>query len=504
MPSRAAEKSGPSAVPVRRTEILVIGGGLAGLAAAIRLRQEGRNDFLVLERGDDVGGTWRDNTYPGAACDVPSHLYSYSFALNPDWSRSFSGQREIQEYITRVARRYRVRERHVFGCEVLSARWIDDTARWVVETSQGTFESDVLVGAFGALCEPSLPDIPGIGGFAGDIFHSARWDHGADLSGKRVAVIGTGASAIQIVPALAPDVAELQVYQRTAPWVLPRMDRAYSAAERLACRYVPFYQRLVRSGIYWAHEAQAVALAKRPALLKPVELLARARLRREVPDPELRRRLTPDYRVGCKRILLSNGYYAAFRQDHVRLVTSGIAEVREKSLVTRDGTVHDVDAIVLATGFQVTDSPMYRRLFGKDGRSLGEVFDTVGRQCYKGTAIHNFPNMFLLVGPNTGLGHNSMIFMIESQVNYLADALATMRRRRIRSVEVRPEAQESFSRMLRRKLSRTVWNTGGCASWYLDKHGANTTIWPGFSYEFRRITRTFDIDAYHVTRRGPA
>ena len=487
-----------------RPRVAIVGAGFGGIGAAIRLREQGLADVTIFEKADDLGGTWRENTYPGAACDVPSHLYSYSFALNPHWSRSFSGQREIQEYITRVARRYRVRERHVFGCEVLSARWIDDTARWVVETSRGTFESGVLVGAFGALCEPSLPDIPGIGSFAGDIFHSARWDHGADLSGKRVAVIGTGASAIQIVPALAPDVAELQVYQRTAPWVLPRMDRAYSAAERLACRYVPFYQRLVRSGIYWAHEAQAVALAKRPALLKPVELLARARLRREVPDPELRGRLTPDYRVGCKRILLSNGYYAAFRQDHVRLVTSGIAEVREKSLVTRDRTVHDVDAIVLATGFQVTDSPMYRRLFGKDGRSLGEVFDTVGRQCYKGTAIHNFPNMFLLVGPNTGLGHNSMIFMIESQVNYLADALATMRRRRIRSVEVRAEAQKDFSHMLRRKLSRTVWNTGGCASWYLDKHGANTTIWPSFSYEFRRITRTFDIDAYHVSRRGPA
>ena len=481
----------------------MIGGGLAGLAAAIRFRREGWDDFLVLERSDDVGGTWRDNTYPGAACDVPSHLYSYSFALNPNWSRSFSGQQEIQDYITGVTRRYRVREKHVFGCEVLSARWIDEAALWEVETSKGTFASNILVGAFGALCEPSLPDIPGIDGFAGQVFHSARWDHEADLSGKRVAVIGTGASAVQIVPAVAPKAAALQVYQRTAPWVLPRLDRPYSTVERLACSYVPFYQRLVRSGIYWAHEAQAIALAKRPSLMRAVGVLARARLRREVRDPDLRRRLTPDYRVGCKRILLSNSYYAAFRQDHVELVTSGIAEVREKSLVTMDGTVRDVDAIVLATGFHVTDSPMYRRLFGKDGRSLGEVFDTVGRQCYKGTAFHHFPNMFLLVGPNTGLGHNSMIFMIEAQVNYLADAVATMKRRHLRSVEVRAAVQERFSRMLRQKLSRTVWNTGGCSSWYLDKHGDNTTMWPGFSYEFRRITRTFDISAYHVSKRGP-
>ncbi|MGW6824121.1 flavin-containing monooxygenase [Streptomyces sp. NPDC055005] len=498
----ASGRAGAPVAPGRRTQILVIGGGLAGLAAAIRLRREGRHDFLVLERGDDVGGTWRDNTYPGAACDVPSHLYSYSFALNPGWSRSFSTQPEIQEYITRVSRRYRVRDRHVFGCEVLAARWVEDSARWEVETSRGLFVADVLVGAFGALCEPSLPDIPGIDTFAGKIFHSARWDHDSDLEGLKVAVVGTGASAVQIVPAIAPRVSELQVYQRTAPWVLPRMDRPYSALERLACRYVPFYQRLVRGGIYWAHEAQAVALAKRPALMRPVGAFARAKLRREVPDPALRRRLTPDYRAGCKRLLLSNTYYPTFRQDHVSLVTEGITEIREKSVVTADGTVREVDALVLATGFRVTDSPTYRRIRGKDGRSLGEVFDTVGRQCYKGTAVANFPNMFLLVGPNTGLGHNSMIFMIESQVNYLVDALATMRRRRVRSLEVRAEAQEDFSRMLRHRLSRTVWNTGGCASWYLDKHGDNTTMWPGFSYEFRRITRRFDIDAYHVTTRG--
>ncbi|MEU9206324.1 NAD(P)/FAD-dependent oxidoreductase [Streptomyces sp. NPDC048332] len=500
---RASERSEPPTRPPRRTHILVIGGGLAGLAAAIRFRREGWSDFLVLERGHEVGGTWRDNTYPGAACDVPSHLYSYSFALNPGWSRSFSGQAEIQDYLIQVARRYRLRDHHVFDCEVLSAKWVEEHTHWEVETSQGAFVTDILVGGFGALCEPSQPDIPGIGDFAGHVFHSARWDHDADLAGKRVAVVGTGASAIQIVPAIASSVAELQVYQRTAAWVLPRMDRRYSRIERLACRYVPGYQRLVRSGIYWAHEAQAIALAKHPVLMKPVGLLARARMRREIPDPQLRRRLTPDYGIGCKRILLSNTYHRTFRQDHVELVTAGISEVREKSVVTDDGAEREVDAIVLATGFHVTDSPTYRKLFGKDGRSLGDVFDEVGRQCYKGTAIANFPNMFLLVGPNTGLGHNSMIFMIESQVNYLADAVATMKRRNLRSVEVRAQAQENFSSALQRKLSRTIWNVGGCASWYLDKHGANTTMWPGFSYEFRRITRTFDIDAYHVSTGGP-
>lgn len=489
----------PHEAPSRHAHVIVIGSGLAGLAAAVRFRNEGWDDFLILERGDHVGGTWRDNTYPGAACDVPSHLYSYSFALNPNWTRSFSAQSEIQDYIIDVARRYRVYGKHVFGCEVLGARWIDDAARWELDTSRGTFTADILVGAFGALCEPSLPDIPGIDAFEGHIFHSARWNREVDLTDKKVAVVGTGASGIQIVPALAGEVAELEVYQRTAAWILPRLDRRYSTAERLAHRYVPRYQRLLRAAIYWAHEAQAVGLAKYPLLMKPVELLARAKLRREVPDPALRRRLTPDYGIGCKRILISNNYYPAFLRDEVSLVTSGITEIRANSIVTADGAEHETDAIVLATGFHVTDSPTYRRIFGKDRRSLGEVFDDVGRQCYKGTAIANFPNMFLLVGPNTGLGHNSMIYMIESQVNYVVDAIATMKRKRIRSVEVRGEAQEGFGRMLQRKLSRSVWNTGGCASWYLDKHGANTTMWPGFSFEFRRITRKFDDDAYHIS-----
>ncbi|MFI9626388.1 flavin-containing monooxygenase [Streptomyces sp. NPDC052042] len=479
---------------------LVVGAGLAGLAVAVRLRREGWDDFLVLERGHGTGGTWRDNTYPGAACDVPSHLYSYSFALNPHWSRSFSPQPEIQDYIEKVARRHRVRDHQIFDCEVQSARWDSEEQHWNIGTSQGDFIATVLVGAFGALCEPALPDIPGIDAFAGEVLHSARWNHDIDLAGKRVAVVGTGASAIQIVPAIAPQVAELRVYQRTAPWIMPRLDRRYSTAERLACAYVPFYQRTLRAGIYWAHEAQAVALANKPALLRPVELLARAKLRREVRDPEVRRRLRPDYGLGCKRILLSNTYYPTFNLDHVRLVTDGIAEIREKSIVTKDGTEHATDVIVFATGFHVTDSPMYERISGEGGRSLGEVFATVGRRCYKGTAIAGFPNMFLLVGPNTGLGHNSMIFMIEAQVNYLLGALTSMRRQKLRRIEVRASAQEAFYQDLQKKLARSVWNTGGCVSWYLDRHGANTTMWPGFSYAFRRITRTFDIEAYTISR----
>jgi cation diffusion facilitator CzcD-associated flavoprotein CzcO len=477
--------------------VAVIGGGLAGLATAIRLRERGWDDFLVLERGDRVGGTWRDNDYPGATCDVASHLYSYSFALNPEWSRSFSGQGEIQRYIEDVTARYRLQARQLFGCEVLSATWLDDAARWELKTSRGPITADILIGAYGALCEPALPDIEGIDSFAGPIFHSARWSHDVDLTGKRVAVIGTGASAIQIVPAIADRVGRLEVYQRTAPWIVYKLDRRYTAPERFAFRHVPGYQRLARNAIFWMQEAQVVGMTRMPRMLKPLELLARAKLRREVRDPALRRRLTPNYNFGCKRILLSNDYLPVFNRHNVHLITDDITEVRGNTIVTADHTEHETDAIVLATGFRVTDSPMHQIIFGRNGRSLQDVFDDVGRQCYKGTAISGFPNMFLLLGPNTGLGHNSIIYMIEAQVNYVVDAVATIRRGGYRTVEVRREAQERYSRTLQRKLSRSVWNTGGCTSWYLDKHGANTTMWPGFSFQFRRLTKSFDADAFH-------
>jgi cation diffusion facilitator CzcD-associated flavoprotein CzcO len=485
-----------SRAPYRHAHIIMIGAGLAGVAAAVRLSQNGWHDFLILERGYDVGGTWRDNTYPGAACDIPSHLYAYSFAPNPTWTRSFSSQWEIQRYITDVTRRYGVRGRHVFGCEVTAARWNEAAARWELATSKGAYTAEVLIGAWGALCEPALPDVPGLENFGGHVFHSARWDHDADLTGKKIAVIGTGASAVQIVPAIAEKAASLHVYQRTAPWVLPRLERRYSTLERLVFRRLSLYQRLVRSTLYWGHEAQAIGLTSRPWLLKPVELLCRAKLRGEVRDPIVRRQLRPDYRFGCKRILISNSYYPAFNRENVHLVTAGIDKIVADEIRTLDGVVHETDAIVLATGFHVTDSPTYRRIFGRDGRSLAEVFDEVGRKCYKGSAIAGFPNLFILVGPNTGLGHNSMILMIESQVNYVVNAIEAMKRRPLRSLEVRQDAQDRYSRLLQQRLSRSVWNTGGCSSWYIDKHGANTTMWPGSSYAFRRITRKFDIEAY--------
>ncbi|WP_433629384.1 flavin-containing monooxygenase [Nocardia sp. CA-120079] len=487
------------AVGNRHVKTIIIGSGFAGLGLAIRLSKQGRNDYLVLERGSDVGGTWRDNTYPGAACDVPSHLYSYSFALNPNWSRSFSKQGEIQQYIQGVAREYNVLDKHLFNCDVTAARWNNATNLWHIESSKGSFTADTVVSAVGALCEPALPDIKGINGFEGEIFHSARWNHDADLTGKRVAIIGTGASAIQIVPSIAPQVAHLDVYQRTAPWLLPRMDRPYTLPERLAFRHIPGFQRLSRAAIYAARETQVVGLAKVPALMQAFELIAKAKLQLEIRDPELRKKVTPNFRIGCKRMLISNDYYPALSRPNVDVVTDGIAEVRANSIVTKDGTEREIDALIVATGFHVTDSPTYNAISGKDGRTLAEVFDEIGQQGYKGSAVANFPNMFFLLGPNVGLGHTSMVYMIESQINYIADALATVDRLGLRTVEVKRAAQDTYNKNLQGKLVKSVWSTGGCASWYLDKHGNNTTLWPDFTFEFRRITKNFDVSAYETT-----
>ena len=495
--------SGTRSIP-GHTRIAIVGSGFSGLGAAVRLEEAGHRDFIVLERGTDVGGTWRDNTYPGAACDVPSHLYSYSFALNPNWTRSFSTQPEIEEYIRGVARRAGVLDRHVFGCHVKRATWQERNHCWELATSHGTMTADVLIGAFGALAEPSLPDIPGIDDFDGDLFHSAQWNHDADLAGKRVAVIGTGASAIQIVPAIADTVAHIDVYQRTAPWLLPRFDRPFTRAERWVFRNIPGVLRLARAGIYAARETQVVGLAKNPRVMKVFELISRAKIRAEIRDPELRRKVTPNFRIGCKRMLIANDWYPALDRDNVDLVTDGIREIDGRSIVAGDGTVREVDAIVVATGFHVTDSPMFGTICGSDGRSLSQTFADKGMRAYKGTTIAGYPNMFVLVGPNTGLGHTSMVYMIESQLNYVVDAVTTMTNRGLSRIDVRQDVQDVYNEELQDKLAGSVWMTGGCASWYLDDHGNNTTLWPDFTFRFRRQTRRFDIDAYETASSAAA
>ena len=478
---------------------LVIGAGFAGLCAAIKLQEAGEGDYVVLERGDDVGGTWRDNTYPGAACDVPSQLYSFSFALNPDWSMSFSPQPEIQAYLRRVAREHGVLDRFRFGTTVEEARWDEESQRWLVDTDRAAYAARTLISGAGALVEPRLPDIEGIEGFQGEVFHSARWNHDVDLTGKRVAVIGTGASAIQIVPEIAKVVERLDLYQRTAPYVLPRNDRRYSAVERLAFRHVPGLQRLMRESIYWAREAYVPGFTWQPKLAFPAKKLALRNLEKAVADPELRARLTPDFEIGCKRILISNAYYPALTEDHVDLVTDPIAKVTGHSVITADGVEREVDVLVVATGFHTTDQPIAHHVFGRDGRSLAETWSGTGMQAYKGTTVHGFPNYFQVVGPNTGLGHSSMVLMIEAQVGYVVDALRTMDLHGYATVEPRQDEQDTWNEDLHRRMQRTVWSTGGCASWYLDEHGRNTTLWPRSTWTFRQLLQRFDPAAYDVT-----
>ncbi|WP_375492050.1 flavin-containing monooxygenase [uncultured Jatrophihabitans sp.] len=506
--ARRPARADGTAARRRHVQVLIIGSGFAGLGAAIRLTQDGRGDFLVIERGSEVGGTWRDNTYPGAACDVPSHLYSYSFELNPEWSRSFSPQAEIQDYLRKVAAKYDLTRKHLFDTEVTQARWDAATNRWLVDTTSGDFTADVVVSAVGALAEPQLPEIPGIETFTGELFHSAQWNHDADLAGKRVALIGTGASAIQIGPAITDPgdgrgVAHLDVYQRTAPWVMPRHDRAYPRLESLAYKRVPGLQRLAREAIYWGREFYMVGFGYRPGLLGGVQKIAERNITKAIDDPQLRAAVTPNWRLGCKRILISNTWYPMLARDNVDLVTDGIAEIRGNAIVGNDGTEREVDAIVVATGFHVTDSPTYQRIIGADGRSMAQVFDDEGMQAYKGASVAGFPNLLMIVGPNTGLGHTSMVYMIESHLNYLSSALEAKDRREMETFDVKRDVQHAFNADLQQRMKQTIWTTGGCSSWYLDKHGNNTTLWPRFTFAFRRQTRHFDVADYAVTTASP-
>ena len=481
--------------------VAIIGTGFSGLGAAIALTREGV-DVVVLERASDVGGTWRDNTYPGCQCDVPSHLYSFSFAPNPDWSRTYSPQPEIWDYLRRTADSHDIRERTRFDTDVREAWWDEHHNVWTIETNVGTYTADVLIGANGALSEPSVPDIAGIENFTGTMFHSAQWNHEHVLDDERVAVIGTGASAIQFVPEIQPKVRRLTLFQRTPAWVLPHTDRPVTRLERAVYRRFPIAQKLARAFVYWARELVVIAMTKNPKLTKPIERLARANLSRHVKDPELRSKLTPTYSAGCKRLLLSDRYYPALTQPNVTVETSSIAEIRERSIVTVDGTEHEVDTIIFGTGFHVTDNPIAERIRGRDGLTLAKLYADDGARAYLGTTTPGFPNFFQMTGPNTGIGHTSLVVMIEAQLTYVLDALAKMERTGVAAIEVDRGVFERYNERLQSRMGRTVWNAGGCASWYLDSHGRNTTLWPDFTWRFRRATRRFDTENYMAVRRA--
>jgi cation diffusion facilitator CzcD-associated flavoprotein CzcO len=466
--------------------IAILGAGFAGACAAIRLRQAGFRDVTLFERAAEVGGTWRENTYPGCACDIPSHLYSFSFAPNPEWTRLYPRQAEIWDYLRRVVAQYGLRPLIRFGSEVVEARW---DAGWVLRLADGREERfDVVVSAIGFLSRPKLPQTSGA--FDGPVFHSAQWRHDVALEGKRVAVVGTGASAVQIVPEIARRAARVTVWQRTPPWVMPRADRAFSARSRAAFRRFPLLARLLRWRIYARQELLVPGFLGGKLLQRAFRRYGERMLRRQVRDPALRARLTPDYAPGCKRIIVSSDWYPALQRDNVELVAEAVARLDGHKVIGVAGTAREADVVVLATGFDASGFLGRLRVFGRGGRELGDSWKD-GAATHLGISVAGFPDWFLLVGPNTGLGHNSILFMIEAQVNYLVRALRSGKR----AIEVRPEAQAASYAEVQRRLQGTVW-LSGCRSWYLTEDGRNDTLWPGSTLEYWWRTRRFDAANY--------
>jgi cation diffusion facilitator CzcD-associated flavoprotein CzcO len=478
--------------------VVIVGAGFSGLSVASRLRDFGEEDFLVLERGESVGGVWRDNTYPGVVCDVPSHLYSLSFAPNPEWDRSFSPGPQIKDYLESVVSNRGLEPWISLDEELLDANWEDESETWRIATSKRCLSADVLVSCAGPLTEPGFPVVRGLDRFRGKMFHTSRWDHQHDLAGERVAVIGTGASAVQVVPAIQPRVGRLVVFQRTPGWVVPRLDRKISEKEKRVLRTFPQLVRLYRLRQAAHRDLLNYRMIRRNRIARLLlEKMSRRLLEEQVGDPELRAKLTPDYEIGCKRVLITNDFYASFAKPNVELVASAAREVREGSIVAEDGTEREVDLIIFATGFETSNSPILSHIRGHGGRSINEVWN--GRpRFHRATTIAGFPNFFNLCSAGTGSGHGSVVWKAESQTTYVIDALRVMRERNLSSFEVLPETQDRYMRWVDEDLDATVWARGGCRSWYLDDGGRPSLMWPRTMWSFGRMLRHFDAEHYRL------
>jgi cation diffusion facilitator CzcD-associated flavoprotein CzcO len=492
----------PAAGPGEAYKVVIVGTGFSGLGMAIGLKKAGVHDFVILEKAGEVGGTWRENTYPGCGCDIMSLLYSFSFEPKADWSRMFPKQAELLEYIKEVVAKYELEQHIRFDTEVTGAEYGDADDTWgVTVAGAGAEPGEVvrgrsLVAGMGPLHQPSIPDLPGLDSFEGTTFHSAEWNHDYDLTGKRVAVIGTGASAIQFVPRVAKQAGSLTLFQRTPPWILPKPDRRVTGVEKALFRRVPGVQRGYRNGIYLMQESFVLGF-KNPRLLKAASGLAKWHLNRQVKDPELRRKLTPDYTMGCKRTLVSSDYYPALTRPNVQVTTEGIAEVRPHSIVTKDGVEHPVDAIIFGTGFHVTDAFEHAHIVGRDGVKIQDAWQD-GVEAHLGVSVAGFPNLFLLLGPNSGLGHNSMIFIIEAQVRYVLRCLRMRDAAGGSRIAVRSSAQDRFNRWVQAKSEGAVWVAGGCTSWYLDRNGVNRAAWPASTVNYWLRTRRLDPADFEI------
>lgn len=473
---------------MQRFEVLIIGSGFGGQCAAVKLLEAGITDFRLLERRDFFGGTWCQNTYPGATVDIPSPLYSLSFASYP-WTQMYAGQAELQRYTRHVVERFELADKIETGTEVLGLTWDDTQQLWTVQTSKGTFSSRFVINASGPLSQPQTPSLEGIDAFEGKSFHSNQWDHGFDHRGKRVAIVGSGASAAQIIPAIASDVSHLHVFQRTAHWVLPRPDHAFNRLERwLLTR--PLAWRLLRGLIYLKLESRFVGFKYSKAGLAVVQWMARRHLTKQVRDADLQRTLTPDFSLGCKRVVLSSELYPALQRDNVTLHSESIARLDSTGIATATGEHLALDLIIWATGFEATDHAIPYPIEGRNGKRLSDVWQPFPR-AYLGTCVPGFPNLFLIAGPNTSTGHTSALFMLEAQMHYVMSSIESVRRAGKRSIEVRAEAEARYTEMIHREMKRTVWFWGGCRSWYQNSSGKVTVIFPGFSFSFYRLTRWF-------------
>ncbi|MDO8449652.1 MAG: NAD(P)/FAD-dependent oxidoreductase [Rhodoferax sp.] len=487
---------------MNQVDVAIVGAGFGGLCAAIRLRRSGVQSLLVLERSSEVGGTWRDNVYPGCACDVPSHLYSFSFEPNTEWTRPYPQQQEIQDYILRVVDKYRLRPVIRLKADVQQMRWLPDAQCWQIDLNgQPALLARHVVLATGPLNKPLIPDVPGLDSFAGPTFHSSLWRHDVALAGKRIAVVGTGASAVQIVPEIAPAAAHLDVFQRTPAWVLPRQDAPYGPFKRWLYRHVPGVQRLSRWRVYWFNEWIGMGFMGSDRMQNMLRRLSKHHMRRQIRDDGLRAALTPDFNPGCKRLLISNTWFPALQRPNVRLVTQAVTEIRPEGVVSADGTLHPCDVIIWGTGFKAAELVTPMRIYGEshsaadEAPELSALWRTQPAATRLGITVAGFPNMFLLVGPNTGLGHNSIIFMIEAQVDYIVAALRHLRRRGQTTLRLHPQVQQDSYAAMQRKMKGTVWSSG-CRSWYQNAAGQIDTLWPGFTWQYWLQTRRFDAAHY--------
>lgn len=480
-------------------DILIIGAGFGGLGAAIKLIEAGFQNFEILERSDRLGGTWRDNIYPGCACDIKSHLYSFSFFQNYDWSHAYGSQYEILNYMNAMSESYKLENKIRFNCNVQSMEYDKTTSHWQVKNKQGkTFGCRMLILATGPLNVPKIPEIKGFGNFGGTHFHSSLWPKEIELKGKSVSIIGTGASAVQIIPQIADQVEKLYVFQRTAPWILPKAQMRYNPILRLIFKFFPLLKSLNRQKIYWFNEMEGTSLFRKNKLRRLITKMAENHIKKQIKDEVLRKKVRPNYEMGCKRRLPSNDYYPALCKSNVELIDQPILAFDEKSILVPDKR-YPTDLVIFATGFHVTD--FLRRsavIKGKDGTSLFEHWDKNDAEAYMGSCIAGFPNLFFILGPNTGLGHNSQLHIMESQYQFLIRYANQLFETNNRSIDVKQSIQDDFNKKLQKQLLKTVWNSGGCASWYLNKNGKNVTLWPSSTFDFRKKIqkiswRNFDI-----------